>query len=66
MSKKKKSGDNFGFKSTTKSGDNVGFKKSDHNLKKLIEDLPATLPNVQVCSTQVNTSEEENAQIQLR
>lgn len=41
----KKSGDNFGFKSTTKSGDNVGFRKSDHNPKKLIEDLPATLPN---------------------
>ena len=58
MSKKKKSGDDFGFKPTKKSGDdvgfksakksgdNVGFRKSDRNPKKLIEDLPATLPNI--------------------
>ena len=58
MSKKKKSGDDFGFKPTKKSGDdvgfksakksgdNVGFRKLGRNPKKFIEDLPATLPNI--------------------
>ncbi|MEA5596005.1 hypothetical protein [Rivularia sp. UHCC 0363] len=42
----KKSGDDFGFKTTKKSGDDVGFRKSNQNLQELIKELPAPLPNI--------------------